>query len=457
MADRGAAQDNSLYGALAGAWNYATTSISSFLGYEDLDVVNPQSSSAEKVDKVDADDQRQKAFVNYKDYIGRDITSLVTLPVWIMEPYTMLQKVAEIMEYTELLDRAAVTEDPYERLAWVTAFCIGPFGGNERTWKPFNPILGETFELDLGENSVRFLAEQVSHHPPIAAAHAENERWVYDIVSAPTTKFLGNSVDIYPVGRSRMRLRATGEVFSLVPPNSTAHNVIIGSTWVDCHGDFTVLNATTGAKASLYFTPCGWFGSGRYEVTGHIFDEEGRKVYALQGAWNSHLSMVRCNAEGEALPDAPTVELWKCKEKPKGDKYGFTHFSRFLNSGKGIAPLSSDSRRRPDRYALELGDHSAAGSEKYALEEKQRAERRERERRRETWAPRWFRTPAGDPPVYPGEYSPAECPMWEWTGAYLEHQRAPALPADADCVGKGFCPWQFPEIHEDGAGASGAQ
>ena len=45
-------------------------------------------------------------------------------------------------------------------------------------------------------------AMQVSHHPPIAAAHAENERWVYDIVSAPSTKFLGNSVDIYPVGAS---------------------------------------------------------------------------------------------------------------------------------------------------------------------------------------------------------------------------------------------------------------
>ena len=43
-------------------------------------------------------------------------------------------------------------------------------------------------------------ALQVSHHPPISAAHAENERWVYDIVSAPSTKFLGNSVEIYPVG-----------------------------------------------------------------------------------------------------------------------------------------------------------------------------------------------------------------------------------------------------------------
>lgn len=47
------------------------------------------------------------------------------------------------------------------RLAWVAGFCIGPFGGNERPWKPFNPILGETFELDLQENGVRFLAEQV--------------------------------------------------------------------------------------------------------------------------------------------------------------------------------------------------------------------------------------------------------------------------------------------------------
>ena len=50
-----------------------------------------------------------------------DITSLVQLPLFIMEPYSMLQKVAEIMEYTELLDRAAATADPYERWASVTA------------------------------------------------------------------------------------------------------------------------------------------------------------------------------------------------------------------------------------------------------------------------------------------------------------------------------------------------
>ena len=61
--------------------------------------------------------QRQAEFTSYKDYIGMDITSLVSLPVWIMEPFTILQRLAEIMEYTEQLDTAAGTEDEYER--WV--------------------------------------------------------------------------------------------------------------------------------------------------------------------------------------------------------------------------------------------------------------------------------------------------------------------------------------------------
>ena len=46
---------------------------------------------------------------------------------------------------------------------------------------------------------------QVSHHPPICAAHAENGQFVYDIVSAPTTRFLGNSLEVYPYGRPMSR------------------------------------------------------------------------------------------------------------------------------------------------------------------------------------------------------------------------------------------------------------
>jgi len=51
----------------------------------------------------------------FQQYIGKDVTSLLSLPVWIMEPFTILQKAAEIMEYTELLDKADQCDDPYER------------------------------------------------------------------------------------------------------------------------------------------------------------------------------------------------------------------------------------------------------------------------------------------------------------------------------------------------------
>ena len=44
-----------------------------------------------------------------------DVTSLLSVPVWIMEPFTILQKAAEIMEYTELLDKANSCTDPHLR------------------------------------------------------------------------------------------------------------------------------------------------------------------------------------------------------------------------------------------------------------------------------------------------------------------------------------------------------
>lgn len=58
----------------------------------------------------------------------------------------------------------------YYRLALVAAFLVSPFGAAERAWKPFNPLLGETFELDNVGNNVRFMAEQVRVASDLATA-----------------------------------------------------------------------------------------------------------------------------------------------------------------------------------------------------------------------------------------------------------------------------------------------
>ena len=47
-----------------------------------------------------------------------------------------------------------------------------------RTKKPFNPLLGETYELVTKD--VRFMSEQVSHHPPVSAYHQEGRGYMVD-------------------------------------------------------------------------------------------------------------------------------------------------------------------------------------------------------------------------------------------------------------------------------------
>ncbi|GLT70794.1 hypothetical protein SLA2020_428540 [Shorea laevis] len=154
---------------------------------------------------------------------------------------------AELMEYSYLLDRADECDDPYMQLVYATSWAISVYYAYQRTWKPFNPILGETYEMS-NHGGISFIAEQVSHHPPMR-----------------------NSVDVYPVGRTRVSLKRDGVVFDLVPPPTKVNNLIFGRTWVDSPGEMIMTNLTTGDKAVLYFQPCGWFGAGRYEVDGYVY------------------------------------------------------------------------------------------------------------------------------------------------------------------------------------------
>ena len=75
----------------------------------------------------------------------------------------MLQRLTEEMEYSNLLDKAAASTNSLEEMCYVAAFTISAYSTTSvRTGKPFNPLLGETFEMDRSqEEGWRCLAEQV--------------------------------------------------------------------------------------------------------------------------------------------------------------------------------------------------------------------------------------------------------------------------------------------------------
>ena len=39
--------------------------------------------------------------------------------------------------------------------------------------------MGETYELVNQEGGYCAISEQVSHHPPVTAVHAESDKWVF--------------------------------------------------------------------------------------------------------------------------------------------------------------------------------------------------------------------------------------------------------------------------------------
>lgn len=86
--------------------------------------------------------------------------SLLSIPVWLMEPLSTLQKMSEITEFMHCLAKADDSDDESVRCAMVAAFACGAYASIKRTYKPFNPILGETFEVALPDGAV-YLAEQV--------------------------------------------------------------------------------------------------------------------------------------------------------------------------------------------------------------------------------------------------------------------------------------------------------
>lgn len=82
-----------------------------------------------------------------KDLIGKDLSKF-SMPVFINEPSSLLQKPAEFSFYATYLTKASVESDPVMRMVYVaTSLMSGFFTVPKRMGKPFNPLLGETYEL----------------------------------------------------------------------------------------------------------------------------------------------------------------------------------------------------------------------------------------------------------------------------------------------------------------------
>jgi len=325
-------------------------------------------------------------WVILKDMIGKDLTK-ISLPVYFNEPSGLLQRTCEGFENEYLLEKAANEKNPYLKLAYIAAFNANQYNGClGRDMKPFNPLLGETFEYVT--DKYRFFSEQVSHHPPISACHCESKYYTVYFNTQVSNKFWGNSLSFKPMGRTYIHFKNTDEDFVVDRPNTDAHNIIFGKLYLDLSGESVAENLKTGDKCIVKFKSKGWKADSLGLMEGVVVTKSGEKKFTMGGKWCDSIWV-------KNLETGDTIPIWKKFPLPENweDYYCFTLHAIQLNYlteklKKVIAP--TDSRFRPDQRAYENGDIKLASIEKNRLEEKQRTSRKEMEKKKIEYKPVYF-------------------------------------------------------------------
>ncbi|XP_034550340.1 oxysterol-binding protein-related protein 6 isoform X3 [Notolabrus celidotus] len=324
-----------------------------------------------------------------RNNIGKDL-SKVSMPVELNEPLNTLQRMCEELEYSELLDKAAETEDPFERMVLVAAFAVSGYSSTyyRAGSKPFNPLLGETYECIREDKGFCFFSEQVSHHPPVSACHCESKNFTFWQDVRWKNKFWGKSMEILPIGTVNLTIPRFGDHYEWNKVTTCVHNILSGRRWIEHYGEITIRNTKSSAcLCKLTFIKGNYWSSNVNEVQGFVMDQEGKVIHRLFGKWHEGLY---CGVP----PSAKCV--WRPGSMPTDYElyYGFTRFAIELNELcpelKDVLPRT-DARFRPDQRHLEEGNLEMASSEKQRIEDLQRTRRKWREENEVKQEPRFFK------------------------------------------------------------------
>nr|CAD7194443.1 unnamed protein product [Timema douglasi] len=346
--------------------------------------------------------------------IGKDL-SQVSMPVALNEPLNMLQRMCEELEYSELLDKAAEVDDPYERMVYIAAFAVSSYGSSyfRAGSKPFNPLLGETYECIREDKGFRFVSEQVSHHPAVSVCYAESRNFVFWQDARIKTKFWGKSMEFQPTGKKihlqhyfvstvNVSLPKHGDQYQWNKVTTCVHNLFGGQRWVDQYGE---LRISSGKKINckLTFVKASYWSAKRHEVFGVITNEEGKVVRNLFGKWSEALY---CGV-------APSARcIWRPGTMPEDYElyYGFTRFAMELNEVDPdmakYLPIT-DTRFRPDQRSQRTLSYNWSSS--------QRERRKWKEQEGIPHKTNWFSKTASNED------------SWEYNGKYWDCRKSPGF------------------------------
>ncbi|KAM6161359.1 oxysterol-binding protein-related protein 5 isoform 1-T1 [Erethizon dorsatum] len=316
---------------------------------------------------------------------GMDL-SRVVLPTFVLEPRSFLNKLSDYYYHADLLSRAAMEDSAYGRIKLVLRWYLSGFYKKPKgIKKPYNPILGETFRccwLHPQTNSHTFyIAEQVSHHPPVSAFHISNRKDGFCMSGSVTAKsrFYGNSLSALLDGKATLTFLNRAEDYTLTMPYAHCRGLLYGTMTLELGGKVTIACEKNNLQVELDFKLKPFFGGSTSinQISGKIMS--GEEVLArLTGHWDRDVFI---KEEGSGSPEL----FWTPSEEVRTQR-----LKRYTVLFEEQTELESERLWQHVTRAILEGDQHKATQEKFALEEAQRQCSRERQQNLTPWKPQLF-------------------------------------------------------------------
>ncbi|XP_022251437.1 oxysterol-binding protein-related protein 8-like [Limulus polyphemus] len=281
---------------------------------------------------------------------------------------------------------AVQDDDPFTRMKTVIQWYLSGFYKKPKGLKkPYNPILGETFRC-CWKNTERdsrtfYIAEQVSHHPPVSAFYVTNRKDGFCISGSilAKSKFYGNSLSAILDGTACLTLLTRGEDYLITMPYAHCKGILVGTLTMELGGKVTITCEKTGYQTELEFKLRPFLGGPELcnLVSGKI--KLGKETLAtIEGHWDAVIYFKDNRIEEEHILWNPTPEV------------------RARRLTRYTVPLELQDNYESERLwhkvseAIAQGDQMAATEEKTVLEKAQRQAAKEKQIKMEKWCPRNF-------------------------------------------------------------------
>ncbi|KAJ1982640.1 Oxysterol-binding protein OBPa [Dimargaris verticillata] len=308
--------------------------------------------------------------------------SKVTFPTFVLEPRSFLERVTDFMAHPDILINATKVADPEARFIEVVKYYLSGWHIRPKgVKKPYNPVLGEFFRCEWEfEDKTRafYVAEQVSHHPPVSTyfyANPENGIFITGDLR-PKSRFLGNSVAMMLDGGANIRLPLLNEHYRITYPNMYARGILFGTMILELGETATVRCNQSNLMCEIEFKTKGFF-SGSYDaIVGRIKRiSSGEVLYDISGYWTDVMEIKkRATGESWVLFDADKAPMATKQVIPEAEQ----------------APFESRRLWSKVTQAMLARDLDTATDEKTKIEDLQRHQRKDRESQGISWTPHFF-------------------------------------------------------------------